>query len=244
MQIFAHRGIRKRGIADENSVEAFKAAVELGIDGIELDVRMTRDGKAVVMHDANFRRVAGDVRKVEALTYHEIGEIVLRHGSAIPLLDDVTAVVPDPVQIDFEVKDPSAFESIKRKLNTSAGLRSRSILSTFHEDVIAVACRELPDIRRFLLVKRWPIFWSRFADRVRELGVTGVGFSTNTWTDARVRRVKDLGLETITWELMGLRSSRQRAVRLEKIGVDIVIANNPRLYVEGLRREGRRGVGA
>jgi glycerophosphoryl diester phosphodiesterase len=235
MLIFAHRGIKKRGIADENSVGAFQAAVELGIDGIEFDVRLTHDKKAVVMHDPDFRRVAGDVRKVEALAYHEIGEIVLRHGSAVPLLDDVTSVVPDPVRIDFEIKDPKAFELVKRKLKTSAGLRSRSILSSYHEDVVAKACRELPDIRRFLLVNRWPIFWSRFADRLRELGASGVGFPTSTWTDVRVRKAKEEGFETIAWEPTGLRSSRARAVRLEKIGINIAIANNPRKYVEALR---------
>jgi glycerophosphoryl diester phosphodiesterase len=238
MLIFAHRGIRKRGIADENSVEAFKAAVELGIDGIELDVRMTRDGKAIVMHDADFRRVAGDVRKVEALTYHEIADIDLRHGTSIPLLDDVTCVVPDPVRIDFEVKDPEAFEAVKRKLNTSAGLRARSILSTFHEDVAAQALKELLDMKRFLLVKHWPILWSRFVDRARELGVSGIGCSINGWTELRVRKTKELGFETIAWEPMGIRSSRRRALRLQEMGIDIVIANNARAYVEALKSLG------
>jgi glycerophosphoryl diester phosphodiesterase len=235
MLIFAHRGIKKRGIADENSVGAFQAAVELGIDGIEFDVRMTRDGKAVVMHDPDFRRVAGDTRKVEALSYREIGEVVLRHGSAVPLLDDVTAVLPEPFNIDFEIKDPKAFELVKKKLRTSAGLRSRSIISSYHEDIIEKARRALPDVRRFLLVNRWPIFWTRFADRLREIGVSGLGFPTSMWTDVRVRKAKEEGFETIAWEPTGLRSSRARAVRLEHIGIDIAIANNPKKYVEALR---------
>ncbi len=235
MLIFAHRGVRKRGVADENSVEAFKAAVELGIDGIELDVRMTRDEKAIVMHDADFRRIAGDSRRVEALTYHEIADIELRNGTSIPLLDDVTCVVPEPVRIDFEVKDPEAFEAVKRKLNTSAGLRARSLLSTFHEDVAAQALKDLPDMKRFLLVKHWPIFWSRFVDRARELGVTGIGCSINGWTELRTKKTKELGFETIAWEPMGIRSSRRRAVRLDRFGIDIIIANNPKAYLEALR---------
>lgn len=231
MLIFAHRGVRRRGIADENSVAAFSEAVRLGIDGIELDVRVTRDGKAVVLHDADLRRVAGDNRKVEALTHHDLEQVELRHGAGIPLLDDVTACVPPPIRIDFEVKDPEAFEIVARKLKTSAGLRARALISTFHEDVAAEARKVLPDVKCFLLMKHWPILWSRFAERAAELGVSGIGCSSNGWTDVRAEKAKAHGFETVAWEPMGLRSMRHRAIRLEKIGIDILIANNPGVYV-------------
>ena len=231
MLIFAHRGVKRRGIADENSLEAFKAAVELGIDGIELDVRLTRDGKAVIMHDADLRRVAGDNRKVESLTYRELSDIELRNGSSVPLLDDVTACVPEPIRIDFEVKDPEALAVVAKKLNTSAGLRARSMISMFNEDVAVEAMKLLPDMKRYLLLRRWPIFWSRFVDHAREIGITGLGFATHSWTAARVRKAKELGFEAITWEQYELRSSRKRAARLQRIGVDVAIVNDPRKYL-------------
>ena len=55
--IIGHRGAK--GIAPENSLSGFKKAVELGIDGVELDVHLTKDGKLVVIHDMNLKRLTG-----------------------------------------------------------------------------------------------------------------------------------------------------------------------------------------
>ncbi len=132
MLIIAHRGVAHRG-ADENSVEAFCRAAELNIDGVELDIRLTKDEEPVIVHDVDLRRVAGNNRKIEDLLWKEVREIKLRHGSSIPLLDDVTACIPAPMKIDFEVKDHTAVHLVIRKLSTSKGVGERSlILSLIH----------------------------------------------------------------------------------------------------------------
>jgi glycerophosphoryl diester phosphodiesterase len=233
MLIFAHRGIRRRSIADENSIEAFKAAVELGIDGIELDVRLTRDGKAVVMHDADLRRIAGDNRRVESLSYRELSDVELRNGTSVPLLDDVTACVPEPVRLDFEVKDPEALEVVSRKLNTSAGLRARSYLSSFHEDVLESAAAALPEVKRLLLMRRWPVRVKRFAEWVASVPISGIGLDAALWNARRVAWVKERALLTVAWEHYGLKSTSRRMRRMRELEVDIMIVNNPRVYLAG-----------
>jgi hypothetical protein len=66
---WAHRGLHdiKKGIP-ENSIPAFQAAIEAGY-GIELDVHLTKDGKLVVFHDDDFRRICGEKGKVEETDY-------------------------------------------------------------------------------------------------------------------------------------------------------------------------------
>jgi len=70
--IIGHRGAK--GIAPENSLSGFKKAVELGIDGIELDVHLTKDGELVVIHDMDLQRLAGLRIPIKQLTFKELRE--------------------------------------------------------------------------------------------------------------------------------------------------------------------------
>jgi len=70
--IIGHRGAK--GIAPENSLSAFKKAVELGIDGIELDVHLTKDEKLIVIHDMDLQRLAGLRIPIKQLTFKELKE--------------------------------------------------------------------------------------------------------------------------------------------------------------------------
>jgi len=68
--IIGHRGAK--GIAPENSLSGFKKAVELGIDGIELDVHLTKDGKLVVIHDIDLKRLSGLKIPIKQFTFEEL----------------------------------------------------------------------------------------------------------------------------------------------------------------------------
>src|SRR5687768_6527959 len=71
--IIAHRGASKH--APENTFAAFKRAIDAGADGIELDVRLAKDGVAVVFHDSTLKRIAGRKGKIEHYTSAELGSI-------------------------------------------------------------------------------------------------------------------------------------------------------------------------
>lgn len=68
--IIGHRGVK--GIAPENSLSGFKKAVELGIDGIELDVHLTKDGKLAVIHDMDLKRLSGLKIPIKQFTFEEL----------------------------------------------------------------------------------------------------------------------------------------------------------------------------
>ena len=68
--IIGHRGAK--GIAPENSLSGFRKAVELGIDGVELDIHLTKDGKLAVIHDMDLRRLNGSNLLVKELTFKEL----------------------------------------------------------------------------------------------------------------------------------------------------------------------------
>ncbi|RED66286.1 glycerophosphodiester phosphodiesterase family protein [Cohnella lupini] len=78
VMIAAHRGIWRR--ASENSLQAIQAAIDLGMDVVEVDIRKTKDGTLVLMHDETVDRMTNGSGKVSELTYQEIRELRLKQG--------------------------------------------------------------------------------------------------------------------------------------------------------------------
>jgi glycerophosphoryl diester phosphodiesterase len=81
--VVAHRGCWKHN-APENSLSAFKACIDIGADAIEMDVRRTRDGVLVVMHDETVDRTTNGKGRVQDLTLKQLRRLRLRKGSGGP----------------------------------------------------------------------------------------------------------------------------------------------------------------
>ncbi len=91
-KLFAHRGLHDN-VIPENSIPAFKAAVENGY-GVELDVQMTADGRLVVFHDGNLERMCGVNALLKDYTYEELSKFRLKEtNEIIPLFSDVLSVL-------------------------------------------------------------------------------------------------------------------------------------------------------
>ena len=102
-RLYAHRGLHGNG-ASENSLTAFERACEAGV-GIELDVRLSADGEAVVFHDATPERLCGRRERVDALTLAQLRALSLPDGSRIPTLEEALACVSGRVPLLVEVKN-------------------------------------------------------------------------------------------------------------------------------------------
>ncbi|MDB5181934.1 MAG: glycerophosphoryl diester phosphodiesterase, partial [Candidatus Saccharibacteria bacterium] len=83
-KIVGHRGASGQEL--ENTIRSFKLAKELGVDAIELDILATKDGKIVVCHDNDLKRLSGQQLCISDITYQELAEIHLHNGETIPLL--------------------------------------------------------------------------------------------------------------------------------------------------------------
>ncbi len=107
--ITAHRGAK--AAAPENTLAAFKAAIDAGADYVELDVQRSRDGEVVVMHDADFMRMGDDPRRVADLTAAEIATIDIGRkygpqfaGERAPTLEQVIDLARGRIRINIELK--------------------------------------------------------------------------------------------------------------------------------------------
>ena len=132
MLILAHRGYH--AAAAENTFEAFEAAVRAGVNGIETDVRVSREGVPVLVHD----RVMATGQAVRDLTHSEIESAL---GCEVPTLDEALAHFPDMLW-NVEIKTPDCLSTVfgvLKKYQT----RHRIIVSSFRHDLIATCASSL-----------------------------------------------------------------------------------------------------
>jgi glycerophosphoryl diester phosphodiesterase len=132
MLVLAHRGYHAD--APENTLAAFAAAVQLGVDGIETDVRLSRDGLPVIIHD----RVTPRKRAVADLTRREIEDDV---GHPVPVLPEILDAFPD-VLWNIEIKSPAAWPVASRVLAQFQHTR-RLLVTSFRHDVVKLCADEL-----------------------------------------------------------------------------------------------------
>ncbi len=132
MLVLAHRGYH--GDLPENTLAAFEAARRLDVDGIETDVRLSADGKAVIMHD----RVTPAGRAISGITHREIERDV---GHAVPLLGEILAAIPD-VLWNIEIKQPEVWPVALPVLRQFQATH-RLFVSSFRHDVVMRCATEL-----------------------------------------------------------------------------------------------------
>lgn len=207
----------------ENTLEAFKRAVEVKADGIEFDLRVSRDGELVAIHDENLHRVAGDARRVRDLTMQELQDVVLRGSGHIPTLNDITAAIPSPFMLDMEIKDSDALPPLIAKLKTSSALRERTMVSSFVlEDLIQVK-QAVPEVRTISLNRNWPLLFrgKAFWLRLKSAEIHAVGFPSNVLNARRISWLHRQGWKVAAWDLQPL---KREARRLGRLRPDIAIA--------------------
>ncbi len=108
-KIFAHRGAS--GYAPENTLDAFALAMDMGADGIELDVQMTKDDEVVVIHDETIDRVSDGKGMVKDYTLEQLREFSFDNHMegyehvSIPTLNEVLELVkPSKMEVNVELK--------------------------------------------------------------------------------------------------------------------------------------------
>ena len=153
----AHRGDRAN--YPENSLAAFRAALEFGADMIETDIRMTRDGELVLIHDRSTLRTSGIDKNVDELTLAELKEIDVGEGERVPTVREFLELIKDSdMLVNWEFKvypdlygDEYAFLIVDKLITLveEYGLESRSMMNSFSDRLLEYIYKKHP--------KRFPI---------------------------------------------------------------------------------------
>jgi glycerophosphoryl diester phosphodiesterase len=238
--ILCHRGAKN--YAPENTLSAFKIALELGADGFELDTQLTSDGHVVVYHDRTVDRTTNGYGKPFQLSLAELRELDAGssfsdefRGEKIPTLDEVFETIGKRAIINVELKNfLTPFDNLAEKVCDVVRrheMQKNIIFSSFLPWNLKKAARILPEVQRGLITikGRWGM-WGR-----------SFGFNFGNYdalhpylgdvTVQQVQRVHKLKRRINVWTVN--REDDMR--RLFSWGVDGIMTDDPQLAVQVAR---------
>ena len=148
---YAHRGIYGGSVA-ENSLTAFRIAKEKGY-GIELDVRLTRDGEAVVFHDGDLKRMTGEEGEVSERDYSELKDMRLSGTEdRIPLFSEVLDLIDGSVPLLIELKEEAGSYAVTEKtLEILENYKGEYIIESFNPLSLKLIRKKRPEVLRGFL---------------------------------------------------------------------------------------------
>lgn len=221
MELIAHRGASRE--CRENTLPAFERALELGADGIELDVHMTADGVVIVHHDALPRTQAapaGQGRKpFTALTAREVASLRFEDGSHIPTLAEVIDLVGDRAVLYVELKARTIEDKAIDTLRTT---RARYALHSFDHAAIRRVRSIDPRIRTGILTSSYLL---EPAQALRDTGALDYWQGSDLVDADLVSRVHDAGGRVIVWTV----NRPDEAAALTELGVDGLCSDDLRV---------------
>ena len=233
MRIIAHRGDSTS--APENTIEAFEAAVRAGSDLIEIDVQLTADGEAVVIHDGTAQRTTGIEARVDALTAAQL--TAADAGSwfgpgfghaRVPTLGTVAEWAEAHPGVGWLVEFKGSWTAAQIAGPIAAlrgrGLAGRTILQSFHPETVAAARDTGREFARALLVGEVDSEDGLFG-RLHELEVAGCNPSgmLPSRTPGLAARLRAAGYSVFPWTL----DEPDEWGAAGGAGVDGVITNRP-----------------
>jgi glycerophosphoryl diester phosphodiesterase len=230
MKIIAHRGFSSR--APENTMAAFLAAIEFGVDGLELDVHRSKDGKLVVCHDEKVDRTTNGKGNIADLTWDELQRFDAGSwfspqftGEKIPDLDSVLQEVKRAgILINIEIKsDIFAYPGLEAQVVQSVqkfDLVDQCIISSFNHYTLVRISEVLPELMTAILYvehlyKPW--------DYVQPIKAKALHPNYRSVTPEAVACAKQKGIIINPWTVNDWDSIRQ----MFACGVNAVITNYP-----------------
>lgn len=229
---FAHRGFS--GKYPENTMLAFRKAVEAGADGIELDVQLTKDREIVIIHDETINRTTDGKGAVSDYTYEELSKFdasYIYRGefgfNKIPTLREYFEMIKDTdlitnIELKTGVNEYLGIEEKVWELIKEFKLEDKIIISSFnHFSVLRM--RELaPNLKYGLLNETWMIDAGKYT---HDLGINCYHPIQWNLTPEIIKEIKQYGIEINTWTV----NTEDRIRYMIENGIDIIIGNFPDL---------------
>lgn len=186
-----HRGLM--GVEPENTLRSFVRAERAGMDAVELDLHLSKDGALVVMHDAEVDRTTDGTGRIADKTLAELRELDAGQGERVPTFEEVLDAVASPVQA--EIKDVTAARALAGVI-TRRGLAGRVEVSSFHDEAVAETGRLLPGVPTVLIASRWG---PDVVERARAAGAATLALNLRRLTLETVEQAHGAGLRVIAW---------------------------------------------
>ncbi len=212
-----HRGAK--GHVAENTIESFLKAFELGADGIELDIHLSADQEAIVIHDETVDRTiknaAGFVREFSVAECQKLG---------IPTLVEVFHILPEHAFLNIEIKTPEATQIVVEEIEKFVRLQEikiqNIIVSSFDWEILKRIKSINPEIRLGVLTESNLEAAFVFA---QDLNAFSINPYFKLLTKDFVQKAQQKGFQIHTWTV----NSPEDITFVKSLGIDAIISDFP-----------------
>jgi glycerophosphoryl diester phosphodiesterase len=216
--VTGHRGAA--GVRPENTLAAFTYAAEIGCDGVELDIHLTRDGVPVVIHDFELFDKGRNIAVAEA-DARELTDICVGEGEKIPTLNAVLELLePTNLYVQIELKGVNTEEPAVEIIRKYAMERRTIFTSFIHKRVLKV--KELmPEVRTGILLSSVPVCLVKVAHHAY---ADNIHLDHRRITPEIVEKIHRCGKILAAWGNIG---EDHQFDRLFNLGVDMIGSDWP-----------------
>ena len=237
--IVGHRGAS--AVAPENTMAAFREAIAVGADGIEFDVRLTRDGVPVVIHDSTLRRTGGLPHRIADLTWSELAKVDVGSwfsksfaNETIPSLKELFTLFQSnnsSLYLEMKCDSPSEYAPLAAaccRLVAEHGLKERVMIECFQLPALNIVREIDSDIRTVALFEPSISSPSLLSDqsivnKAVGAGAVALALHHRLARKSLVQKAKDAGMHVAVWTV----DDPAWVERARTIGIDALITNDP-----------------
>lgn len=225
VEVTAHRGYS--AVYPENTIPAFKGAIQVGADWAELDVQQTADGEVIVMHDSSLKRTTGLDKEVWQVTWNEIKD--LDNGSwfdkkyqtvRIPTLEEVLKVCRGKIRLNIEIKPSGHDKDLEEqvaKLLKEYHMRDACVVSSLKYDSLR-KIKEADDSIETAYITS--VSYGNFTNLEY---ADGYSVESTLLSQSFVNKAQKAGKQIYVWTV----NSEDRLEKVVGMGIDNVITDDP-----------------
>ncbi|OGY51261.1 MAG: hypothetical protein A3J65_04810 [Candidatus Buchananbacteria bacterium RIFCSPHIGHO2_02_FULL_45_11b] len=233
-----HRGAK--AYAPENTLTGIRKALEMGVDMVEFDIRITKDKYPVVIHDSQLARLGKKFRRIKNLNLKEVKKIRLKDGEEIPTLGEVLGVINNRVGMDIDLKVKSSAQIVIQTLRDYDVDFTNVMISSSFAGEIRMAEQLEPEVTTalvfrsgntmsiwlvldFLAILFLPITMYYISWLVRRANADYLNINYHFLDKRKVARFKRKGIKICAWTVDNVKKINY----LKNLGIDGIITNYP-----------------
>ena len=234
--IIGHRGAS--AVAPENTLAAFREAVAVGADGIEFDVRLTRDGVPVVIHDSTLRRTGGLSQRIADVTSSELAKVDVGSwfsrsfaNESVPSLAELFELFQSndsTLYLEMKCDSPAEYAPLAEaccRLIAEHGLKERVMIECFQLPALRFVDSNIKTVALFEPSISTPSVLSdqRIINKATEVGAVAIALHHRLARRGLVEKAKAARLHVAVWTV----DDPSWIERARTLGIDALITNKP-----------------
>ena len=219
-----HRGAK--GYIAENTYESISKAIELGVDGIEIDVFKCASGELVLFHDKNLKELTGESGLIENLTIKELEQFLVQGKYKIPTLKDVLTRIEKPLFVNIELKGLNTAQATSKIIADISRSTSWSlehfIVSSFNWDELELFRSIDKNTSVGVLVSK-SMSINEAIEFGKKINAQAIHPNFKLLNDKAVKKIKNNGFKIYTWTV----NNEDDINFMKKLKVDGIISDYP-----------------